>query len=412
MVPRLRWLGQALSRRGERLVAAVNPRASSPRIPGRIARAFLGVTLFGALGWPPNCMAQGAPPAGPEPLEHEIGALRAELDELHRRERGILAELEALEAERRVREKEERQVAARLEEVASEIARHDSLLARLDGAQEKRRSYLDFRLREIYKAGPDQLLARLLAGDAGVGSWSAMGYASLLSERDARVLADFRGDTERSHQARAALAATQHELAAVHTQLAERRDAAGAARRRQAAALAQVRADEGLRRTALQELEQAAGELGRLAGSLEGSGARSGPSIRGFKGLLDWPTDGELTAGFGTVVHPEFKTRVPHPGWDIAAPFGADIAAIHGGRVLYAGWMRGYGLTAIVDHGDAVFSIYSHASVLLVQEGDELVRGQVLGQVGESGSLRGPYLYFELRVASKPEDPALWLRRR
>jgi septal ring factor EnvC (AmiA/AmiB activator) len=74
--------------------------------------------------------------------------------------------------------------------------------------------------------------------------------------------------------------------------------------------------------------------------------------------------------------------------------------------------MRGYGLTAIVDHGGGLLSIYAHASVLLVESGESCSRGQVLGKIGDSGSLRGPYLYFELRVDGKPTDPAPWLRRR
>jgi septal ring factor EnvC (AmiA/AmiB activator) len=82
------------------------------------------------------------------------------------------------------------------------------------------------------------------------------------------------------------------------------------------------------------------------------------------------------------------------------------------GRVVFAAALHGYGLTVVVDHGGGVVSVYAHAGVLLVEPGQEVARGQDLGRVGDTGSLRGPYLYFELRVAGKPTDPAAWLRRR
>ena len=82
------------------------------------------------------------------------------------------------------------------------------------------------------------------------------------------------------------------------------------------------------------------------------------------------------------------------------------------GRTVFASWMRGYGLTAIVDHGGGMLSIYAHASVLLTEPGERVRRGQGLGKIGDTGSLRGPYLYFELRIDGKPVDPESWLRDR
>ena len=66
----------------------------------------------------------------------------------------------------------------------------------------------------------------------------------------------------------------------------------------------------------------------------------------------------------------------------------------------------------IVDHGGGLLSIYAHASAVVVQPGENVFRGTLLGQVGETGSLRGPYLYFELRADGQPTDPRPWLRRR
>ena len=378
------------------------------------ARSSIAVLWLGAALAASSLVAQQPGTSEPErrlaEIEAEMAQLETALGDLRNQERSILGEIEELDAELRLRESRVRESALHLEEVEASIARHDEALVRLDDAQLERRRYLSFRLREIYKGGSDQLLRRLLTGDELESYFEGLGYASYLSERDARVLDDYRDDAELSAAEREALALDREELASIHEQLSERRDAAGAARRKQAAMLERVRRDGRRQRGALKELKQAAKDLGRLAEALAAAGG-SALDIREFKGLLDWPTDGEVTAGFGKVVHPEFKTEVPHPGWDISADFGADVAAVFDGNVLFADWMRGYGLTAIVDHGGAL-SIYAHASVLLVEQGEAVSRGQLLGKVGETGSLRGPFLYFELRVDGEPVDPGNWLRGR
>jgi murein DD-endopeptidase MepM/ murein hydrolase activator NlpD len=146
--------------------------------------------------------------------------------------------------------------------------------------------------------------------------------------------------------------------------------------------------------------------------TIEGFGA-SAPmtlDVRRFKGLLDWPAAGEVSAGFGSAIHPQFGTKVPHPGLDIEAPANSEFRSVFDGTVVYAAWMRGYGLTAIVDHGQGVMTVYAHASALVVEPGDEVERGQMLGLVGQTGSLRGPYLYFEVRIDGDAVDPLDWLR--
>jgi septal ring factor EnvC (AmiA/AmiB activator) len=95
---------------------------------------------------------------------------------------------------------------------------------------------------------------------------------------------------------------------------------------------------------------------------------------------------------------------------DIEAEQGEPITGIFDGTVVYASWLRGYGLTVILDHGEGLVSIYSHASVLLVEKDEQVLRGQVIGQVGDTGSLKGPFLYLEIRENGRAVDPAPWFR--
>ena len=347
-----------------------------------------------------------------ERVQYEIARLETELEKMAGQERGLIGELDRLGAELTLREREYEQVSLELGGVGSAIEVHDGTLAGLEDAQAERRGYLAFRLREIYKSGSSDWLRRVLEGESVEAYWEALDYASYLSERDREVLDGLRHDEEALKTERQSLEQARAELAELEQELGSSQDRLSGARAQRESALDRLREDQATRREAIVELELAAQHLTALVASLPQDRIRSGLDIHKFKGLLEWPADGTIGSGFGTQVHPRFKTEVPHPGWDVDARSGSKIRAVFGGDVVYAAWMRGYGLTTIVDHGHGVLSIYAHAAVILVSQGERLVRGQVLGLVGETGSLRGPYLYFELRDGGEPCDPGEWLRRR
>ena len=130
------------------------------------------------------------------------------------------------------------------------------------------------------------------------------------------------------------------------------------------------------------------------------------------RGQLPWPTDGRVVAGFGKQTHPRFGTETLRSGVDIEAPEGTPIRAVATGSVAYRGWLKGYGNLVVLDHGDGYHTLYAHAAQVLVDEGDQVKGGELIGRVGETGSVEGPRLYFEVRYQGRAEDPQLWLRRR
>jgi murein DD-endopeptidase MepM/ murein hydrolase activator NlpD len=117
-------------------------------------------------------------------------------------------------------------------------------------------------------------------------------------------------------------------------------------------------------------------------------------------------------ASFGRETHPRFGTETVRTGIDIEAPEGTPIRAVAPGSVAYRGWLKGYGNLLVLDHGDGYYTLYAHASQILVDEGDQVKGGELIGRVGETGSVEGPRLHFEVRSQSRAEDPQLWLRRR
>ena len=345
-------------------------------------------------------------------LQAEIARLSDEAEALRRNERGLLGELERLGAELRLHRARLQEVELGLEAVGESIAETSTRIEEFEAVQSMRKRYLTFRLRGIYRAGADQELRRFVGGGEEQGYWEGLRYAAFLAERDRRVLRRYREDAALLAVTRQRLDAEENELQAARQRHTDARRQLSTTRRRRERRLTETREDRAKREVALNELRGASSELGRLVGTLSDEHATPQLDVRKFRGLLDWPAAGRVTAGFGTVVHPRFQTEVPHPGLDIETREGTDIVSVFDGQVVFASWMRGYGLTAIVDHGHGLLSIYAHAAVLLIEPGEQLLRGQRIGKVGETGSLRGPFLYFELRVDGRPADPAAWLRRR
>ncbi|MCB0358087.1 MAG: M23 family metallopeptidase [Bdellovibrionales bacterium] len=112
-----------------------------------------------------------------------------------------------------------------------------------------------------------------------------------------------------------------------------------------------------------------------------------------------------LTSSFGMRNHPVRKRVRHHSGVDLAAPMGSHVRAISGGRVVFAGNYGGYGKLVTVLHRGGYSSLYGHLSDILVNVGQTLRPGDIVGRVGQSGLATGPHLHFEWRKDGRPLDP-------
>jgi murein DD-endopeptidase MepM/ murein hydrolase activator NlpD len=105
-----------------------------------------------------------------------------------------------------------------------------------------------------------------------------------------------------------------------------------------------------------------------------------------------------ITSLFGWRIHPIFGNSQFHSGTDLGAPMGTPVLAAYTGQVAIADWLGGYGLTVVLEHNDATEeTLYAHLSELLVQPGESVKQGQVIGRVGSTGNSTGPHLHFEWR---------------
>ena len=125
-----------------------------------------------------------------------------------------------------------------------------------------------------------------------------------------------------------------------------------------------------------------------------------------LRGKLAWPVSGKIVARFG-------DARAGGVHWDglvVATERGTPVKAVCAGRVIYADWLPGLGLLAIVDHGDGYLSLYGHNDRLYKAAGERVAAGDTIAAAGDSGGSSRPELYFEIRKGGKPVDPRPWFR--
>ena len=227
-----------------------------------------------------------------------------------------------------------------------------------------------------------------------------------------QVLAKLNGDLKARDARLQARQQDQADLSKVLKTIEETlaRQAREAEEARQKALIAQQEAEK----KRLREAQADAGQSPRTPakatpGALVSStGATFGGAFASARGKLPWPVDGRLLARFGEGRGDDARTK-----WDgvmISASPGSQVRAVHGGRVVFADWLRGAGLLVILDHGNGYLSLYGHNQTLLKAAGDVVKAGESISTVGSSGGQDTPALYFAIRQQGHPSDPAQWCR--
>ena len=125
-----------------------------------------------------------------------------------------------------------------------------------------------------------------------------------------------------------------------------------------------------------------------------------------LKRKLAWPVKGRINRSFGSKKQGYLKWK----GVLMAAPVGRQVKTIHNGTVLFADWLKGYGLVTVIDHGQGYMSLYGHNQTLLKSVGERVETGEPIALVGQSGGQLRPGLYFEIRYRGQAVNPKKWCR--
>ncbi|MBW1843489.1 MAG: peptidoglycan DD-metalloendopeptidase family protein [Deltaproteobacteria bacterium] len=351
-----------------------------------------------------------------EQLRRAIRDSRERVTRYEREQRGLLETVEALDRSaaaierdlvnvRRVSE-QARKTLKKVEAEAAEIRERRKVLERA----------MSGRAVALYKAGTAGPVRLLFAADGVRDLLSRLNTLKLLLGHDIDLLERHRIESaalvEAEVRAREALEGRDEALAT----LRERSDQLKRERAVKRKLVARLHTDRASERAALVELETAARALEETLASLRKAPARraepEGPSFASLREKLAPPVEAPIAESFGRVVDAEFKTETFRSGVEFDAPLGAAVEAVAAGQVRFAGWFRGYGKLVILDHGDEYFTVSGHLADIRVKVGDEVEPRGVIGTVGDTGSLSGPRLYFEVRHGREPQDPRKWLHLR
>ena len=208
---------------------------------------------------------------------------------------------------------------------------------------------------------------------------------------------------------RAQVAARIGEWEAVGREIEEADAAIASQIRELEAELARQAAEEAERRAAEEQARLEAEQAANAADEPGTTDDAPPPVIGGPFSVTHRPVPGAVTSGFGSRVHPIFRTSRNHYGVDLNGRSGDPIAAAAPGRVITAGWMNGYGNVVILSHGDGYTTLYAHQSAILVSNGDTVAGGDTIGRVGSTGWSTGPHLHFEIRIDGTAVDPLSYL---
>ena len=131
-----------------------------------------------------------------------------------------------------------------------------------------------------------------------------------------------------------------------------------------------------------------------------------------LKGQLPWPTEGRVISKFGKQWNSRLKTTTDNPGIDIKGQPGSPIRSTMSGVVTTITYIRGYGTTVIIDHGGGFYTVYSHVTNIQTQVDSEVRSGDVIAYMGDSGSVNGSKLHFEVWGKGQKLDPEKWLMKK
>lgn len=271
------------------------------------------------------------------------------------------------------------------------------------------RRRLRVRLRTLYKMGEVGWLDLIFSADSVAEGLRRVHAVRRMARADAALIAETRRLQDDIRIAERRIIEQKARLRAQRDRVLARREEAERIKQEKAEALALLEREEALHRKAIGELKRARKRLGRVVSAIEGQ-ATSARGFASWRGRLPPPVAGaRIEVPFGLRVDPRFKTKTRHQGVDIRAPAGTEVRAVYPGKVVFARPFQGYGLLVILDHGGGYYTLYAHLDAFRVRKGDKLVQGQPVGTLGDTGSLKGPYLYFEVREAGRAVDPRKWV---
>jgi septal ring factor EnvC (AmiA/AmiB activator) len=395
--------------------------------------AFLaaGLALAGAAGQPPAANPGQSPSLSAAPsqdknvadFEQRLGRINGQIRDLKarieaeaRKESSVLSTLARINLNKSLVQRELAAQNVELERGRAELVRIQADVRVIRAGIDRQRESIERTLVTLYKFGRVDFFQFLLQARDIATYASESKNLSFLARGQEEVVADFLRALEELRAAEAALESKQRDLTGMARAANLKRQELETEARKNAALVQEIRKNRETFKQTLEELSNSGEELQKMMNKIinqEWVLPAAFVPLYERRGGLPWPLEGKVITAFGFERHPDFNTMVMNKGVEISPAKGKTlILAVHTGKVVYADYFQGYGNLLIVDHGMTYYSLYGHCAEFLAAVGEMVRAGQPLAVVGDSGSLKGECLYFEIRHKTKALDPLQWLKRR
>ena len=345
-----------------------------------------------------------------EKIQDRIGTTEGKIQKTAAREKSVLGTLDTMERETARVKDRVRSLRSQERELKQKIASSEENLRNIRRQKERTAGWLALRSTALYKGGNVSYL-KVILDSTGIEDLERRSYyLKKLAQRDSELFALstelYLGEKEQAaalRSAKAGLTSTRRDLEENLTVLTRKKE-------QKSLVLAAVRDEREKNTRFLKELETSASHLATLLNALKLQAVTGESAFSTLKGFLKRPVSGRVTTSFGRNRNERFNTFTLSNGVTIQSAEGTPVRAVYSGRVIFSDWFRGYGRIIILDHGGGYYTLYGHLSELKVSVGDEVKADKVIALVGDSGSLQGAALYFEIRHQGKPVDPAPWFK--
>jgi septal ring factor EnvC (AmiA/AmiB activator) len=349
-------------------------------------------------------------------IQSDIEKHRAKNQELRKEEGGVVKQLSHIDKEIVLSKKlfkelnaREGQLDRQLDSLRVDVVYEEQMLA----YQQKK---LAARVRQMYMRGPNYKLEILLASPNMLEASRRYKFLQLVAERDAGLVREVNHSKNALEREQAALTETMADIATLKATRAEEDERLKDTKDTRVTMLQKIRSQASEHAQAIDELEKSEEQLKDLISRLEQSGGLE-PGDLGFtnfaalKGKLIRPVHGKITKLFGQEKHPKFGTVTFNNGVNFKTSAGSPIRSVASGKVEFVDWISGYGNCIILNHGGGYYTLYAHTAEIFVKPGQVVAQNDVIGEVGDSGSLEGYECHFEIRKSKQALDPMKWFAK-
>ena len=349
-----------------------------------------------------------------------LDALKAEISKLESWLRNAQQESGQLNAALRQSDLEIAELTKQIDAIRTQLAEEQARLKKLRqeqgqlrDLQQQHRQHLAEQIRAAQKMGQQGPLKLLLNQDDPQQAQRMLRYFSYFNSARIERINQILAELARLDNLATLIAASEQQLQRSEKELISSNRQLQQRKQQQQQLLAKLQGEMKTEQQRLQQKETDRKRLEQLltevANLLDNSPRQlDARPISSLKGRLPPPLRTAVLQAFGSQRR---DGGGRHEGWLLAAREGDYVRAVHHGRVVFADWLRGFGLILILDHGQGYLSLYAHNQALLRDVGSWVNQGDIISSAGRSGGNAEPSLYFEIRHRGRPQDPALWLKR-